>query len=559
MSVPGPTTHASAETRTLLEGGIGGILLCGYLAFDGLTSTFQERMFGKNENSSDPFGPKSPVLNQMIWTNVWSSAIALAVSFASQAATGSVLPNLELALSSPALGWDILLLSAASTFGVIILLNTIASFGALQASLIMSIRQFVSIVCNAAVFDTSASVGLEGWCGVGWVGAGVWIKMFGPRDVQGEVVRFDQEKEYSVLESSGIDSPPLSPTSHAARSAPAPRSARAYLSPIFLPILVTAMMGMFSIADSPSTVLDPAQFSGGAWDKYLFESIKPTCAAELDAVPYDAKLTTGFVSYPRSGNSFVRSLIERTSNFQTSSIYCDGSLLQTFKGECDHEAKFFVKDHAAPTGDMWWADADHIRHYDQVVLLVRNPLDAILSYWHLSREIEAQHALDAVDPSHEHLYDHGRKMKDTPVGTGPTAEAERQSILEGADYWTSHAVYWGQAPIRTHSVRYEDVTAQPVTHALAMLSFILPAEDLPSIDRVVCVAQGNEKAEAYHSAKVQPFASWDKYEPSLRWEVLERVREPFCKHGYDHLLREMKGELEEMKDFCKGVITFPGH
>ena len=45
---------------------MGALLLCGYLFFDGLTSTTQERMFGKAKSSDEPFSSSSPVLDQMV-------------------------------------------------------------------------------------------------------------------------------------------------------------------------------------------------------------------------------------------------------------------------------------------------------------------------------------------------------------------------------------------------------------------------------------------------------------------------------------------------------------
>ena len=209
---PAESLSSLAQAHTGVEGAIGAALLFGYLAFNGLTSTLQERLFGKNDNSTDPFGPKSPVLNQMIWTNVWSSAIALVVAAGSHAATaGSVLPSLRLLVTSPALAGDVLLLSAANTVGVIILINTIASFGALQASLIMSVRQFASILCNATLLGTAHEIGLEGWCGVGWVAAGAWIQVFGPEYVTPikDTGESDDEKEYPALSPHSVVSPLL--------------------------------------------------------------------------------------------------------------------------------------------------------------------------------------------------------------------------------------------------------------------------------------------------------------------------------------------------------------
>jgi hypothetical protein len=69
----------------------------------------------------------------------------------------------------------------------------------------------------------------------------------------------------------------------------------------------------------------------------------PTCRTDLTTTPYKSKIRTGFVSYPRSGNSYIRSLLERATGFQTSSIYCDRGLQRTFAGECNKQLDFFVK------------------------------------------------------------------------------------------------------------------------------------------------------------------------------------------------------------------------
>jgi len=41
----------------------------------------------------------------------------------------------------------------------------------------MTIRQFLSILINAGLFGNFGAVSLEGWCGVGWVASGIWIKI----------------------------------------------------------------------------------------------------------------------------------------------------------------------------------------------------------------------------------------------------------------------------------------------------------------------------------------------------------------------------------------------
>ena len=147
LAQPPKALHAAAiaHEATFASGLAGTLFLLGYLFFDGLVSTTQERVFGKNPKSSDPFGPESPVLDQMvrcppslapiaranprtqIWTNTFAAGIALVSALLSNV-SGTLLPNLRLLLATPALMWDACLLSAASAVGLILLLNTISSF-----------------------------------------------------------------------------------------------------------------------------------------------------------------------------------------------------------------------------------------------------------------------------------------------------------------------------------------------------------------------------------------------------------------------------------------------
>lgn len=105
----------------------GTLFLFGYLFFDGLVSTTQERVFGPNPSSSDPFGPSSPVLDQMIWTNVFATIIAGVMTCAGGVA-GTLGDSWRLMGVSGRLVWDVVALSATSACGLLILLNVISSF-----------------------------------------------------------------------------------------------------------------------------------------------------------------------------------------------------------------------------------------------------------------------------------------------------------------------------------------------------------------------------------------------------------------------------------------------
>ncbi|KAL4237394.1 hypothetical protein ACF0H5_002112 [Mactra antiquata] len=83
----------------------------------------------------------------------------------------------------------------------------------------------------------------------------------------------------------------------------------------------------------------------------------------------------GLMSFPGSGNTWTRHLIQQMSGLATSSCYCDDMLRSNgFPFECHHELfkTIVVKTH----------EFKHAQEYnfEKIILLIRNPYDAILSY-----------------------------------------------------------------------------------------------------------------------------------------------------------------------------------
>lgn len=114
---------------------------------------------------------------------------------------------------------------------------------------------------------------------------------------------------------------------------------------------------------------------------------------DLPTMPYNRTRMprTALASFPRSGNSYVRSLVEKASGYQTSSVYCDKRLKPAFKGECDglHHpwlvkvrksitctklaaAVDFPQDWPTPSDNR---TTDHWSEFDQAVRLIRNPIE----------------------------------------------------------------------------------------------------------------------------------------------------------------------------------------
>ncbi|XP_060603790.1 WSCD family member GA21586-like [Ruditapes philippinarum] len=82
---------------------------------------------------------------------------------------------------------------------------------------------------------------------------------------------------------------------------------------------------------------------------------------------------TGLVSFPGSGNTWTRHLIQQMTGIGTSSVYCDGSLkVRGFPHECQHDMTktVVVKTH----------ETRHFNMFTKIVLLLRNPYDALLSF-----------------------------------------------------------------------------------------------------------------------------------------------------------------------------------
>lgn len=163
------------------------------------------------------------------------------------------------------------------------------------------------------------------------------------------------------------------------------------------------------------------------WASQLYTSIKPQCTGVgrklADSTrPYDGPLLprTVLITYPRSGNTYSRQLVERATGFRTSSVYCDRALERTFVGECEQgPSKWFLrKSHypallsvlfrfthclgtyvclhsgrvSDPTAELSEVDFDQGIQIGTPRLVkssiaadfaspVRNPLDAIYSYW----------------------------------------------------------------------------------------------------------------------------------------------------------------------------------
>mmetsp|Transcript_4159 Transcript_4159/g.8122 ORF Transcript_4159/g.8122 Transcript_4159/m.8122 type:complete len:379 (-) Transcript_4159:215-1351(-) len=152
----GSVTSSAARHADKTTSLMGVFMMVGYLAFDGLTSSWQERLFKKSNTST---------WNQMLYVGILSTVTTLV----GQAGARTAIP-----------GWDPLLysyimaLSLSAAIGQIFILITIKEFGALLFATIMTTRQFLSILLSCILFLHPLSLGQ--WAGTSLVFGALYYK-----------------------------------------------------------------------------------------------------------------------------------------------------------------------------------------------------------------------------------------------------------------------------------------------------------------------------------------------------------------------------------------------
>lgn len=98
--------------------------------------------------------------------------------------------------------------------------------------------------------------------------------------------------------------------------------------------------------------------------------------------------------------------------------------------------------------------------------MVRNPLDMAWSMYQMS-----------------HTNTHTERVQ----GMERFSRRHRPELQQYARDWVLHAQYWGtDAKLQIHSVRYEDLRMHTLSTLMGVLAFLLPPDDLPSMEQVTC-------------------------------------------------------------------------
>mmetsp|Transcript_7559 Transcript_7559/g.13767 ORF Transcript_7559/g.13767 Transcript_7559/m.13767 type:complete len:328 (-) Transcript_7559:246-1229(-) len=118
----------------------GLLLLCLFLALDGLTSTTQEKLFKEHRTSK---------YNQILYVNLCSAV----TSFVALILPGNLMPALAFCAEHPAFIRDASILSASATSSQWFIYSQVKEFGALVFAATMNVRQVVSIIVSYIRYD----------------------------------------------------------------------------------------------------------------------------------------------------------------------------------------------------------------------------------------------------------------------------------------------------------------------------------------------------------------------------------------------------------------------
>ncbi|CAE7872433.1 slc35b2 [Symbiodinium necroappetens] len=127
----GPT-HSKVDANNSFK---GFLLLGGFLALDGLTSTFQEKLFKEH---------KTTKYNQMLYINLLSATVSMVTLLV----TGELWPAAAFGFAHPRFWLDCGLLSASAVGSQFFIYSQIKEFGALVFAATMNVRQVVSILVS---------------------------------------------------------------------------------------------------------------------------------------------------------------------------------------------------------------------------------------------------------------------------------------------------------------------------------------------------------------------------------------------------------------------------
>jgi Sulfotransferase domain len=268
--------------------------------------------------------------------------------------------------------------------------------------------------------------------------------------------------------------------------------------------------------------------------RFLDRSLSPSQADVRDSG------LTLLVSYPRSGNSLARSLLEQCTGLVTGSdtrpdfdLSQELSVVHGMVGEgiTSSRTAFAVKSHWPERGG-----SAPVPHGRRAIVLTRNPYDAIDSYWNMCAT--KSHTRTVTDD----VYERFRSKYEELVRN------EMDVWLRFHHYWFATAA--SQVPVLL--VRYEDVVQHPHRDVTRMMRFVLQVDELDAywasrVSHVVAAGRPDENDGGGCQTQPAPaIGNLGSYRPRTGARFGKALRRD-PRHMTDDLVQFMHGASERFE------------
>ena len=206
--------------------------------------------------------------------------------------------------------------------------------------------------------------------------------------------------------------------------------------------------------------------------------------------------TTIMVSFPRSGNTFLRAYLEKIMGL-TSGSDCDITkklnkdlMLMGLAGEGLVDKR------------VWVVKTHYPERYgktkfyaERAILLVRNPMDCITSLYNMVA-----------------TGSHNRSIEDSDFQKFPKVWGD--FVTQDISVWKDFHDFWLNAKIPVHIIRYEDIVQSPEPTLKSLLEFILNVDTIQGtkVEHFLKIAVQEASPQIYKPREGKVLANLEKFD-----------------------------------------------